>query len=351
MRAEGAVLLFAACAAGCGPSHGGVDASAPDPDPEPAYCDPDLSYLEAPFASIGPGTYPQPDPPFERPEGSSTFITTWLMSPVERGTMRHYWILDEEPLDIRVRWMFGAGFDPSDVLMHLYLNGEPLPIDAASFERAVPVHDGLAETHVTIPAETFASGRNGLHIHYRLDSGPLGIAQAITEFSPAIAVFRHHTDPLAEYPDTEGYGSCEGYEGQTEAWWTDMEGPFPEGRPFYVVRSAPVDGAFRFVIHARVGPGLLSDCAGMRDTIAILARLDGQPIPLTPHGDRIVATMGIGECRSFEIELRDLPVDGNLHRLEIHQLNGLDAAYETAPGMLTPWWDRGDVIAEAEWQD
>ena len=338
-----ALLLSAFLVGGCTPNSDELDGGDAGP---PAYCTTDLSYLMAEFGSVGPNNGPTLDPTFQRPEGAALDFNL-RMYPPERASFSQYWIDGDLPLEIRLRWMLGTAYDfEADIVVHAYIDGTPIELDG-SFERRMPLVDGLVEYRTSIPADSFPTGRSVLHVHYALDTGRLRAGGGLSTVLPPIAVFRETTYLLTSFEDSSGFTSTTSIPGYRT---TAIRSDAPD-RPFSVVLYPPDGGEFRVELRAQTDPSWIPNCPGTTDTFALLAQLDGQPIAMGSFGDRIVSTQAGTERRIFDVVLSGLPVDGNRHRLEIVQLSGLGHVFEGAHGEPTAWPAQGGVVAQAEWFD
>lgn len=335
----GAVLI---CCTGPVDSADGGDSAAP----LPVECSPDLSYLDADFASIGPyGDTPPEEPGFERPEGS-TIRTAWRMPP-DRSSAYQQWLVDEQPFQMRIRWMLGTDFEADDLLrLTVFIEGRAvaLGVDGRA-EVALPVVDGLCEYSFEIPASQFPTGLSTLHVHRVLDQQRDSVWSG-GSVENAFAVFRGTAERVAIDTETDGY-RVETFEEATPSW---VYWPEYDVRPV-LITAAPADGAYRFELNVHAAPSAW-ECE-VADTLAIVAMLDGRQIEISSH-HRLMATLGPGERRVFDVEFRDLPVDGQAHRLALIQLSGIGHPIDGLVGsrwVFTPWAPHFLTgLLAAEWQ-
>ena len=268
------------------------------------------------------------------------------MTPWEGSSGHQYWLSDEQPLQLQIYWMLGALFEAAaELRVHIFLDGVALPVDGAGgTEAVVPFVEGLAEHSVTIPADRFPEGLSVLHVHDRVDTGRLtfGYGGVFASF----AAFRSTTELLTSFEDSTGY-TLEAAEPrlQTSAWYDGFGGV-----SFTYVTFPPEDGVYRFTLNVQAHP-FLYDCPDLTDTVAIVALLDGHPVDIAPYGRQVVATLGARERRAFRVEIRDLPIDGVRHHLDVLQLSGLGHPAQDLFGCPTPWsssfWYG---VAQAEWE-
>jgi hypothetical protein len=332
------LALGAALASGCDGPLGGSDAG------PAAECFPDLTYLDAPFASIGPlGDSAPTEPSFVRPVGAS-FVWSWAM-PWDRSSTYQQWLVDEQPFQVRLRFRLGTDYDPGGVIrLHMFIDGQAVGFGAdAATETQIPLIDGLAEHAFEIPADQFPLGLSVVHIRYDVYQGRFS-GQGYDVVMEPVTVFRASTEPRTTFEDTPGYS----LEAADPGYFTTAH-DVGFDIPFRYVTWPPVGGTYHFILNVQATPSL-ARCPNLTDTLAIVALLDGRPIDFTPQGPRIVATLRPDERRVFDVEIRNLPMDGARHHLDILQLSGLGHPSLARAG-FTPWAVALPYgVAQAEWE-
>lgn len=327
-----ALALAGACDAPP-PSDGGL-ADAGD-------CEPDFSYLDASFASQGTYSSAPEDTPFARPEGSLLVVEIRLY-PWETAAPRQVW-LTTTPLRLRLRWMLGDRY-PSDgaVLHQAFINGTQVELAPGQYTASAAIEGGLVSEELTFEPERFPVGLSTLHVYGRLSQGPLSGAEAPSVF--AVAVFRETTDLVTGLSDTPGHRA-----GVYERGYGTRLRHREFGTRLLLVNERPPDGRLPIEIHVQ-SPSRIRDCPDATDTVIIVATLDGRAIDLAPFGPMIVATVRSDEARIFDVDIEDLPIDGELHRFEVLELGGTGRPMLDSRGWFTPWVQTGVPVSQIEWE-
>ncbi len=329
-------VLAAALAAACDPpadGDGGLgDAGA---------CHPDLSYLDAAFASRGTNPSEPEDTPFGRPDGT-ILVTEIRLYPWETSSYPQMW-LTTSPMRVRFRWMLGESYPSDGELLHqAFINGTAVELGPGEYVASAPIEDGLASEELTFEPELFPLGLSTLHVYGRLSQGPLTGAEAPTVMP--FAVFRDATDLVTQLADTPGHRP-----GVYERGYGTRLRHREFGTGLVLVRERPPDGRLPIEIHVQ-SPSPIRDCVGATDTVIVVATLDGRVIDLPPFGPMIVATVRSDEARIFDVDIEDLPIDGELHRLEVLQLAATGRPLLDSRGWFTPWFRTGEPVSQIEWE-
>lgn len=317
--------------------------SIPDGGGADAACLPNLTYLEAEFATRGPYAAPRPEVPFERPEGS-VITREILLLPWDRASYSQAWLHEGDALSIRYRWMTGTGLPAeSTVLFQVFVNGQAVEIEPGTWRQSVAISLGLGELELSLPSSTFPPGLSTLHVYDRYDYGRLTFSEAPSIFP--ITIFNMSTELESTHEDTSGYTS----QGADPRFSTRVRNRDTD-TGFLRVTYPPTDGVYRLRITVQAPHNGLQDCPSATDTVAIVAALDGEPVDLTPFGRAIYATLTASEARVFDVEVSGLPTDGMTHRLELLELAGIGHPTEDTFGAPTMWSGIGRPVGSAQWE-
>jgi hypothetical protein len=98
---------------------------------------------------------------------------------------------------------------------------------------------------------------------------------------------------------------------------------------------------------------LIQDCPNRKLGTLTVAMLDGEQLPLTSTTPYLRDDLAFKDRREFEVDVRDLPHDGEAHQLVFLQYDAEREFAEDGNGKLTPWGVLmgATPIGGARWQD
>lgn len=342
------VLILGACGSSPAAGGGDTDAAGLKACSDPAY------YGESLFPPPA-ARYPDPGEPAILPGDVVNMLTRFATGTESHGV---YWSHDDDELEFDFLFAFGTGV-PAPVAPYnlmFFLDHRPLVVEhGATRVTRVPldwsVSTRRAAVNVRIAAESVSPGGHTLYVLIERNSAREDGSLSVRTI-PFVQYTIFRDSYLWDEPSVTDGGSV------LTAAENLLENARVRSSDRFLASSdlAPDDrGRLEVRLAIQSTSEALASCAPPHNTdrAALVALLDGVPHPIGPSDGAILADVSTGTRVSFNVDIADLPRDGEGHRLEILQLSGMRKSRSvdlTRPGLSQAGAQSSRRIGFAYWR-